>query len=51
MVDEYEPEWVTVNVMDAKTGDILASSASPSFDPNKLNLVNYYILMSTNPSI
>ena len=41
MVDEYEPEWVTVNVMDAKTGDILASSASPSFDPNKLNLVNY----------
>ena len=41
MVDKYEPEWVTVNVMDAKTGDILASSASPSFDPNKLNLVNY----------
>ena len=35
------PDWVTVNVMDAKTGDILASAASPSFDPNKLNLVNY----------
>ena len=35
------PDWVTINVMDAKTGDILASAASPSFDPNKLNLVNY----------
>ncbi len=35
------PDWVTVNVMDAKTGDILASAASPSFDPNKLNLTNY----------
>ena len=39
---EYDnPDWVTVNVMDAKTGDILASAASPSFDPNKLNLTNY----------
>lgn len=39
---EYDnPDWVTVNVMDAKTGDLLASAASPSFDPNKLNLTNY----------
>lgn len=39
---EYDnPDWITVNVMDAKTGDILASAASPSFDPNKLNLTNY----------
>ena len=39
---EYDnPDWVTVNVMDAKTGDILASAASPSFDPNTLNITNY----------
>ncbi len=45
VVDEnaslYNPEWITINVMDAKTGDILGSASSPSFDPNKLNIVNY----------
>ena len=40
-VELYEPEWITINVMDAKTGDILGSASSPSFDPNKLNLTNY----------
>lgn len=40
-VELYDPEWVTINVMDAKTGDILGSASSPSFDPNKLNLTNY----------
>lgn len=27
--------------MDAKTGDILGSASSPSFDPNTLNITNY----------
>lgn len=40
-VEEYEPEWITISVMDAKTGDILGSAASPSFDPNTLNITNY----------
>lgn len=40
-VANYDPEWITINVMDAKTGDILGSAATPSFDPNKLNLTNY----------
>ena len=40
-VELYDPEWITINVMDAKTGDILGSASSPSFDPNKLNLTNY----------
>ena len=40
-VAEYDPEWITISVMDAKTGDILGSTATPSFDPNKLNLTNY----------
>lgn len=35
------PEWITINVMDAKTGDILGSASTPSFDPNLLNLTNY----------
>ena len=40
-VANYDPEWITISVMDAKTGDILGSAATPSFDPNKLNLTNY----------
>ena len=38
---EYEPEWVLIEVMDAKTGDILASSASPSFNPNIRDIKSY----------
>lgn len=30
----YNPTWSTITVMDAKTGEILASSASPTFNPN-----------------
>ncbi|MDD3453831.1 MAG: penicillin-binding protein [Bacilli bacterium] len=39
--DTFNPEWLTINVMDAKTGDILASSSTPSFDPNVRNLTSY----------
>lgn len=41
LYDNYQPEWVQLHVMDAKTGKILASSSAPSFDPNILNIVNY----------
>ncbi len=34
-------EWFTMMVADAKTGKILASSSTPSFDPNKRNLTSY----------
>lgn len=37
----YNPEWLIVEVMDAKTGAILASSSSPSFDPNLRDITNY----------
>ena len=37
----YSPEWLTINVMNAKTGEILASSSTPSFDPNIRNITNY----------
>ena len=34
-------EWATVTVADAKTGAILGSASAPSYDPNKLNIINY----------
>lgn len=42
--NEFNPEWVTLTVADAKTGSIIGSSTYPSFDLNKLN-IKYY----TNP--
>lgn len=37
----YNPEWLVISAMDAKTGDILGVASSPSFDPNKRNISNY----------
>lgn len=37
----YTPEWMMMAVMDAKTGDILATSSTPSFDPNVRDIKNY----------
>lgn len=38
---EFNPEWVTATIADAKTGAIIGSSTSPSFDPNRLNISTY----------
>ncbi len=35
-------EWATISVVNAKTGEILGVSSSPSFDPNTKEIVNYY---------
>ncbi len=37
VVENYDPEWTIFTVMDAKSGSILASATSPSFNPNKLS--------------
>lgn len=37
----YRPEWLIFVAMDAKTGDILGSASTPSFNPNTLDIVNY----------
>lgn len=37
----YSPEWSILTVMDAKTGKILGSATTPSFDPNTLNITSY----------
>lgn len=39
--NESEAEWVIMAVMNAKTGEILGYSSTPSFDPNIRNLTNY----------
>ena len=39
--NKYTPEWLQLTVMDAKTGDILGTSATPSFDPNVRNITSY----------
>ena len=39
--EKYKPEWMLISVMDAKTGDVLGSASTPSFDPNVKNITNY----------
>ena len=38
----YSPKWGLVTVMDAKTGEILASATSPSYNPNDLSTIKSY---------
>ena len=45
----YNYEWFTIMIADAKTGAILASSTSPSFDPNKRNITNYLDMNVSSP--
>ena len=42
----YGWDWFNITVIDAKTGAILATASSPSFDPNLRNVTNYL-----NPAI
>lgn len=34
-------DWATLTIADAKTGAIVGSASTPSFDPNKLNIKDY----------
>jgi penicillin-binding protein 2B len=43
----YDPEWTVLTVMDAKTGDILGASSTPSFDPNVRDVQSYENPFST----
>lgn len=41
--DKYDNEWLLIEVMDAKTGEILGTSSKPSFDPNSIPAdMSYY---------
>lgn len=39
--EEYNPEWSIITVMDAKSGKILGSATTPSYNPNLLNMKSY----------
>lgn len=41
MADEHNFEWASVTIANAKTGAILASAVTPSYDPNKMNITNW----------
>lgn len=38
---KFSPEWITLTIADAKTGAIIGSSTSPSFNPNTLDITEY----------
>ena len=46
---DYDFEWFTFTVADAKTGAILATANSPSFDPNIRNISNYLDTLISSP--
>lgn len=41
LIQNYGTDWVIATIADAKTGAIVGSASSPTFDPNKLNITNY----------
>ena len=41
-LEKGKPQWITVSVMNAKTGEIYAISSSPSFNNNTLEIKSYY---------
>ena len=41
-IEQGKPEWATLVVANAKTGEILGVSSSPSFNNNELNIKSYY---------
>ena len=46
---EYTFDWFTFTIADAKTGAILATANSPSFDPNVRNITNYLDTLISSP--
>lgn len=45
----YDFEWFHITIADAKTGAILGTTTSPSFDPNTRNITNYLDMLVAAP--
>ena len=43
LTDKFDLDWVTFSVMEAKTGKIVASASSPSFNLNTLDNITSYL--------
>ena len=41
--EAYDFDWAIMSIMDAKTGAIVASATSPTFNPNNLNTLESYL--------
>ena len=45
----YDWEWFTITILDAKTGEVLATASDPGFDPNIRNISNYMDIFCQTP--
>lgn len=46
---EFDWEWFHITILDAKSGAVLGTATSPSFDPNKRNITNYLDMLVASP--
>lgn len=46
---DYDWDWFHISIVDAKTGAVLGTATSPSFDPNKRNISNYLDMFMASP--
>ena len=47
LTNEVDMEWLTISIMDAKTGAILGSGSTPSFNLNELEIKSYLNPLTT----
>lgn len=40
-IENFNIDWATITIADAKTGAIVGSTSSPSYNPNLLNITDY----------
>lgn len=45
----YYSEWFHITIADAKTGDILGTATTPSFNPNTRDITNYLDTLTSAP--